>query len=111
MVPALNAAGLNVTSVGSAAEALRLRDSGLHVDAIVSDIEMPDIDGLQFARTLRAGGTWSALPLIALTSHAGAQHEAAGREAGFNGYVAKFEREALIDSLRTCLSETASVLA
>ena len=51
MVPALNAAGLNVTSVGSGSEALRLRDAGMQFDVIVSDIEMPDMDGLQLART------------------------------------------------------------
>jgi two-component system, chemotaxis family, sensor kinase CheA len=111
MVPALNAAGLNVTSVASGSEALRLRDSGMQFDAIVSDIEMPDIDGLQLARTLRAGGAWSNLPLIALTSHADPQHEATGREAGFTDYVAKFERETLLASLRASFAEPAAALA
>ena len=56
MVPTLGAAGFRVTAVSSAAEALRLRDAGKLFDIIVSDIEMPDMDGLGFARTLRAGG-------------------------------------------------------
>jgi two-component system, chemotaxis family, sensor kinase CheA len=111
MVPTLNAAGMTVTAVASAAEALRLRDTGMLVDAIISDIEMPDMDGLQFARTLRAGGAWSELPLIAMTSHADSQHAAAGRQAGFDDYVAKFARDALIESLRACLNEPAAVLA
>ena len=50
LVPALGAAGFQVTAVASAAEALRLRDAGAMFDAIVSDIEMPDMDGLAFAR-------------------------------------------------------------
>ncbi|MFO1025856.1 MAG: chemotaxis protein CheW [Acetobacteraceae bacterium] len=111
MVPTLNAAGIAVTSVGSASEALRMRDSGMMFDAIVSDIEMPEVDGFQLARTLRAGGPWAELPIIALTSHNDPQHEAAGREAGFTDYVAKFEREALIASLNMCQPEPMAAAA
>ena len=46
MVPTLGAAGFRVTAVASAAEALRLRDAGTMFDAIVSDIEMPEMDGI-----------------------------------------------------------------
>ncbi|WP_428484314.1 chemotaxis protein CheW [Rhodopila sp.] len=106
MVPTLNAAGLLVTAVGSAAEALRLRENGVRFDAIVSDIEMPNMDGLQFARVVRSGGAWADLPMIAMTSHSDPQHAQAGRQAGFTDYVAKFEREALVASLRASLAET-----
>ena len=73
-------------------------------DAIVSDIEMPDMDGLDFARAVRAGGAWASLPMIALPAHAEPRDVEAGREAGFTDYVAKFEREALIASLQQCLA-------
>jgi two-component system chemotaxis sensor kinase CheA len=106
IVPTLNAAGLRVTAVGSAADALKLRESGNLYDAIVSDIEMPGMDGLQFARAVRAGGSWAEVPLIAMTSHTDPQHAQAGRQAGFTDYVAKFEREALVASLRSYLVET-----
>jgi two-component system, chemotaxis family, sensor kinase CheA len=105
MVPILGAAGFRVTAVSSAAEALRLRDAGTRFDAIISDIEMPDMDGLGFARAVRAGGPWADLPLIALTAHADHQHAEAGRDAGFTDYVAKFEREALVASLRASLAQ------
>jgi two-component system chemotaxis sensor kinase CheA len=105
MVPILGAAGFRVTAVGSAAEALRLREAGKKFDAIVSDIEMPNMDGLKFARTLRSGGAWADIPLIALTAHDGIEHAEAGRDAGFTDYVAKFEREALVASLRNSLSQ------
>ena len=74
-------------------------------DAIVSDIEMPDMDGLDFARAVRAGGPWAALPMIALSAHADPRDIEAGRDAGFTDYVAKFQREALIASLQQCLAE------
>jgi two-component system chemotaxis sensor kinase CheA len=86
-------------------EALKMRDAGKTFDAIISDIEMPDMDGIGFAHAVRAGGAWTALPLIALSAHADPHSANAGREAGFTGYVAKMERESLIANLRACLEE------
>jgi two-component system chemotaxis sensor kinase CheA len=103
----LGAAGFQVTAVSSAAEALRLRDAGTQFDAIVSDIEMPQMDGIQFARAVRADGPWARLPLIAMTAHSDQEHVRIGREAGFTDYVAKFKREALVASLRSSLSAPA----
>jgi two-component system chemotaxis sensor kinase CheA len=105
LVPALAAQGYEVTAASSAGEALRLRDGGLVVDAIVSDIDMPDMDGLAFAREVRAGGAWAALPMIALTGRDGPADAARGRDAGFTDYCRKFERDLLLESLRNCLSE------
>ena len=109
LAPTLSAAGFRITSVAGAAQALRLRDAGMMFDAIVSDIAMPGIDGLAFARAVRAGGIWESLPMIALTGNASPRDVDAGREAGFTDYVAKFQREALIASLRQCLTESAVV--
>jgi two-component system chemotaxis sensor kinase CheA len=105
-VPMLGAAGFRVTAVASAAEALRLRDAGTMFDAVVSDIEMPGMDGVQFARAVRAGGAWAKMPLVAMTAHADMESARVGREAGFTDYVAKFEREALVASLRSSLTNT-----
>jgi len=107
LVPTLSAAGYTVTAVGSAAEALALAQDGVIFDAIVSDIEMPDMDGLAFVARLRAGGAWAKLPVIALTGLTKPGQIEAGREAGFTDYVRKFERDALLTSLRQCLSAPA----
>jgi two-component system chemotaxis sensor kinase CheA len=104
-VPMLGAAGFRVTALASAAEALRLRDAGTMFDAIISDIEMPEMDGVQFARAVRANGAWTHLPLIAMTAHSDMESARIGREAGFTDYVAKFERETLVSSLRANLAE------
>ncbi len=102
--PTLTAAGYNVTAVGSAAEALVLADAGVLFDVVVSDIEMPDMDGIEFVTKLRASSAWSGLPVIALTGQANAPQVEAGRAAGFTDYVRKFERETLLASLRQCLA-------
>lgn len=109
LVPTLSAAGYEVTAVRSAAEALRLRDNGMTIDAIVSDIEMPDMDGLRFAMAVREGGPWAGLPMIALSGHGNPSDAERGRAAGFTDYVQKFQREALIESLRQCLADQALV--
>jgi two-component system chemotaxis sensor kinase CheA len=103
VVPALGAAGYAVTAVGGAEEALRLRDAGAGFDAVVSDIAMPGMDGFALARALREGGAWRDLPLIALTGRAGPADIERGRAAGFTDYIAKFDRAALLQSLRQCL--------
>jgi two-component system chemotaxis sensor kinase CheA len=105
VTPMLSAAGYEVTAVNSADAALRLRDSGTLVDAIVSDIEMPRLDGMGFARAVREGGAWQALPMIALTSHASPEVIQKARIAGFTDYVLKFERDALMTSLKQCLEQ------
>jgi two-component system chemotaxis sensor kinase CheA len=104
LVPALSAAGYEVTAAPDATQALRLRDAGLMFDAIVSDIEMPDLDGNEFVRMIRAGGPWAGLPVIALTGHGSAAAIETGRAAGFTDYVQKFERDTLLASLRQCLA-------
>jgi len=105
LLPTLDAAGYEVVGAASAAEALRLRDAGATFDAIVSDICMPDMDGIAFARIVRESGPWAHLPLIALSANAEPQDIEAGRDAGFTDFVAKFQREALRASLQQCLAE------
>ena len=105
LVPSLTAAGFKVSAAASAADALRLREAGRMFSAIVSDIEMPDMDGLAFARVVRASGPWANLPMIALSSHAEPGQVEAGRDAGFTDYVAKIQRDQIIESLRQCLTE------
>ena len=107
LVPALAAEGYEVTACEAATRALHLRETGAMFDAVVSDIEMPEMDGLEFVRTLREGGAWAELPVIALSARMQDAEIAAGRRAGFTDYVGKFDRAALLASLAQCLGEFA----
>jgi two-component system chemotaxis sensor kinase CheA len=107
LVPALAAEGYEVTACEAATRALHLRETGAMFDAVVSDIEMPEMDGLEFVRTLREGGAWAELPVIALSARMQDAEIAAGRSAGFTDYVGKFDRAALLTSLAQCLGEFA----
>ncbi len=103
LVPTLSAAGYQVSTVESAERALALQDAGARFDVIVSDIEMDGLGGLGFARDVRAGGAWAALPLVALSGRTAPADIAAGRAAGFTEYVAKLDRAALLSALQRCL--------
>ncbi len=104
MKPQLSAAGYEVATVESAAAALKLRDGGVEFDAIVSDIEMPGMDGFAFARELRGKGAWADLPIIALSVHSSDQIAEKGTKAGFNEFVAKFNRDMLIEKVNKAIS-------
>jgi two-component system chemotaxis sensor kinase CheA len=108
LLPILAADGFAAEGVASAGEALRLRDQGRVFDALISNIAMPEMDGNALARTLRAGGAWSELPLIALSASVEPCDIERSRAAGFSDYVPKFNRTALLASLRQCLSQPAS---
>ncbi|MBJ7418031.1 MAG: chemotaxis protein CheW, partial [Niveispirillum sp.] len=105
LTPLLTVSGYDVTAVESADEALALSESGEDFDVIVSDIEMPGMSGLDFAQAVRASARWSGTPMVALSSHAAPRDLERGRQAGFNDYVAKFDREALLLTLQQTIAE------
>jgi two-component system chemotaxis sensor kinase CheA len=88
-----------VTSVESAEQAIELKNSGALFDAIISDIEMPGMNGFEFAESLQKDEAWGEIPIIALSSHTSEEDFERGRRAGFSDYVAKFDREALVSTL------------
>jgi two-component system chemotaxis sensor kinase CheA len=104
VVPALSTAGYDVTACVDAASALRLRDSGAVFDAILSDIEMPGMDGFGLVAEIRRGGPWSALPVVALSSRSSPKDLLRGRAAGFTDHVAKFDRDRVLAALARALS-------
>ncbi len=101
LVPTLSAAGYHVTAVDAAPRALSLLAANAEFDAIVSDVDMPEMDGLQFVRTLREGGSlWAAKPVIALSSRCNPRDVSRGLTAGFDEYLGKFDRDAMLAALR-----------
>ncbi len=100
LAPILSVAGYDVTSVESGFRALQLREGGLYFDAVISDIEMPEMDGFSLAAAIRSDERWGRTPIIALSSHTAEKDFDRGRDAGFDDYVAKFDRDALLAALR-----------
>ena len=73
VAPLLASANWKVTDGTDGMEALQLREHGHQFDVIISDIEMPNMDGLALAGAIRNDPRWSQVPLIALSSHADAR--------------------------------------
>jgi two-component system chemotaxis sensor kinase CheA len=97
--PALAAAGYEVTPCNDAVQALRLRGEGRRFDAILTDIEMPGMDGFGLLAELRRGGAWADTPVVALTGKCGPAEMARGQAAGFADFCAKFDRDRVLAAL------------
>ena len=100
LMPVLQAAGFAVSAVGSGREALALINEGRRFNVAVTDIEMPEMDGFEFAEALNADPRTAGLPVIGLSSVVSAEAIERGRRAGFHDFVAKFDRQGLIASLK-----------
>ena len=100
LCPVLQAAGFEVTAVTGGEEALaRISEGGARFDLVVCDLEMPGLDGFGLAERLRADPRTAHLPLVALSSQPAASVIERGRVAGFDQFVAKFDRKGLIAAL------------
>jgi two-component system, chemotaxis family, sensor kinase CheA len=102
LAPLLKASGYDITLAASADEALALKDSGASFDLIVSDLDMPGMDGIALAERIKADPKWEGIPLIALSSHTSPRLIEKSRAAGFVSYVGKFDRQMLMGTLQDC---------
>jgi two-component system chemotaxis sensor kinase CheA len=98
--PVLKAAGYDVTAVADAKEALALLKSGKTFDVLVTDIDMPGMDGFALAEAVRGEALTAEMPIIALSSYSSPEAIERGRRAGFHDYVAKFDRQSLVAALK-----------
>src|SRR6266851_4049071 len=106
LAPVLKAAGYRVRVAPNAQEGLTALRSGQVFDVVLTDIEMPDMNGFEFAETIRADQHLSTMPIIALSSMVSPAAIERGRLAGFHDYVAKFDRPGLIAALKEQTAET-----
>lgn len=67
------------------------------VDVVITDINMPVMDGIEFIRNVRATGRHQSLPILILTTETSQDKRDQGREAGGTGWIVKpFDPEKLI---------------
>jgi signal transduction histidine kinase/DNA-binding response OmpR family regulator/HPt (histidine-containing phosphotransfer) domain-containing protein len=94
--------GAHVTTCSSGEEALQiLASAGEHYDAVLLDVQMPGMDGLEVQRRLRRLPGLSELPAIALTAGVQRQERDAALAAGMTDFLAKpLEPQRLIRCLR-----------
>jgi two-component system, chemotaxis family, sensor kinase CheA len=105
LAPVLKAAGYKVRVAPSAQEGLTVLRSGQPFDVVLTDIEMPEMNGFEFAETIRSDAHLSSMPIIALSSLVSPAAIERGRQAGFHDYVGKFDRPGLIAALKEQTAE------
>lgn len=104
LTPVLKAAGYDVTTCVGPEQAFELLENGDKFHAVVSDIEMPNINGFEFCESLRRDPRFRQIPILALSSMVTPASIERGRQAGFDDYVAKFDRPGLIAALKDVFS-------
>jgi two-component system chemotaxis sensor kinase CheA len=105
LAPVLKAAGYRVALATNAKEGLEALRGAAGFDCILTDIEMPDMNGFEFAEAIRGDQRYKNMPIIALSSMVSPAAIERGRQAGFDDYVAKFDRPGLIAALKEQTNE------
>ncbi len=105
----LKLSGVNVDIANNGREALQLLE--LHrYDAILMDVHMPEMGGIEATKIIRAQSKWKALPILALTAGVTREEREACEASGMNDVIAKpINPEALIESLRQWINPTNAV--
>ena len=102
----LTAAGYAVdTAVDGLEAAARL--SGPPYALVLTDIEMPRLDGFALTRRLRATPGWQHVPVVVMTSRGSDEDRRAGLEAGADAYLLKsdFDQADLLATVRRLVGE------
>lgn len=106
LIRALSQAGLPIGQVheaGDGAEALKMAGS-LPVKLVLSDINMPNMDGLQLLTKLRDLPNWNQLAVIMITTEGSHAKVMEAVKLGARGYVRKpFTAEQIKEKVETCL--------
>jgi two-component system, chemotaxis family, chemotaxis protein CheY len=96
---ALRGAGYDVVEASNGQEGLtKLQGERIHL--IISDVNMPVLDGIAFLKEVKKHPNYKFTPVIMLTTEAGADKKAAGREAGAKAWITKpFQPQLLVDAV------------
>jgi two-component system, chemotaxis family, sensor kinase CheA len=98
MVTALQEAGFQTIAAADGEEGLALLEQNVdRVRLVITDIEMPRLDGLSMTRRIRRDQRHRELPVLAVTSLSGEAAEREGRDAGLSEYLIKLDREQIVE--------------
>jgi len=76
------------------------------VNMILTDLDMPYMDGIELIKTIRSDPNWSSLPILMVTTEADPEERARALKAGANGYVVKpVTADSVTQNIKTILPE------
>ena len=101
---ALTGAGYEVEQAADGVEALALAQKS-RFDLVITDVNMPNMDGITLVRELRGKPNYKFVPLLVLTTEATSERKTQGKEAGATGWLVKpFNPERLLATIAKVLS-------
>ncbi len=97
---ALTGAGMEVTVAEDGVHGLEMLEAEEVPDAIISDINMPRLDGFGFIEAVRRIDRFRATPILVLTTESAPELKARARNAGATGWIVKpFDPQKLVRSI------------
>lgn len=98
----LKNAGYQVLEAGDGQEALLMLNNGLRPNLILTDLNMPRMDGFEFTGAVRGNAEFNSVPILFLTTEAAQEEKSRGKSLGANGWLVKpFNPEKLIQVVGT----------
>ena len=99
----LKRAGFEVYEAEDGVEALEMARE-LDVDLVLTDINMPKMDGIELIRNLRGLPAYNGKPILTLTTEGSAESKGKGRDAGATGWIVKpFDPDKLVETINKVL--------
>jgi two-component system, chemotaxis family, chemotaxis protein CheY len=99
----LESAGFKVVQAADGVEALEFARAN-EVDLVLTDVNMPRMDGITLVRELRALASYKFTPMLVLTTESGSDTKQRGKQAGATGWIVKpFSPEQLISTIARVL--------
>ncbi len=102
---ALESAGYEVLTAADGRQALDLLQREGTVDLVITDVQMPGMDGIALTRALRRHPAWRSIPIIILTIQSDPEDIRRGLEAGASAYLTKqhFDEGTLLETIEQVL--------
>lgn len=99
----LKQAGYQVMEASDGQDALsKLNGTGVHM--VITDLNMPNMDGIELIRRLRSGTAYKFVPIVMLTTESQAEKKQEGKAAGATGWIVKpFKPEQLLAVVKKVL--------
>ncbi len=101
--------GCEIIEAENGVEALeKLEQNADRVQMILTDIEMPEMDGYEFSRRVKEDSRFTQLPIIALTTLAGQTDIENGKQSGIDEYQIKLDKDQLVEAVQKYINANVS---
>jgi len=99
----LKGAGFDVVEAVDGVDALKCAKAE-SFDLVLSDVNMPNMDGIEFVKNLRTLPNYKFTPVLMLTTESGTDKKMEGKQAGATGWIVKpFNPEQLLNTIKRVL--------